>query len=226
MKIFITGSTTGLGQLAGQILFKQGHEVVLHARTKKSPMEENVPYVIGDLSKFEEVKSVAEQANEHGAFDAIIHNAGVYTSGPEELFDVNVLAPYALSTLMQRPQRMVFMSSGMHTGGSMNLNRTKCNYSDTKLFDLMLAKYFARMWPGTFINAVNPGWVPTRMGGSGAPDDLMKGAETQAWLSVSQDPQALVTGKYFFHKKQQPYNTLADSVENQEKLISYLKTFI
>lgn len=225
MKIFITGSTTGLGLLAGQMLMKDGHQVVLHARNKKSLMSETVPYVIGDFSKPGEALMVAKQANEHGPFDAIIHNAGVYTASSEELFDVNVLAPYILSTHMEKPDRMVFMSSGLQSGGSMNLDRHQCSYSDTKLFDLMLAKYFARLWPDTYINAVNPGWVPTRMGGAGAPDDLRKGASTQAWLAASEDPQALVTGKYFFHKTQQPYNALADSESNQEKLITYLKSF-
>lgn len=222
MKVFITGSTTGLGLIAGQILMQQGHEVVLHARTKNSVMKEKTLYVIGDLSKRSEVLSVADQANEFGTFDAVIHNAGVYTSGPEELFDVNVLAPYLLCTKMHRPARMIILSSGLHTGGTMNLDRAKCNYSDTKLFALMLAKHFARQWPQSFCNAVNPGWVPTRMGGAGATDDLKKGAETQAWLAVSSNPAALVTGKYFFHQQEQKYNHLADSKINQEKLIAYL----
>lgn len=224
MKIFITGSTTGLGLLAGQMLMKDGHQVVLHARSKKSHMSETVPYVFGDFSRPEEVYSVARQANQHGPFDAIIHNAGVYTASSEELFNVNVLAPYILSTHMEKPDRMVFMSSGLQSGGTMNLDRNHCNYSDTKLFDLMLAKYFAREWTDTYINAVNPGWVPTRMGGAGAPDDLVKGAATQVWLASSEDSEALVTGKYFFHKAQMPYNKLADSEANQDKLIAYLKT--
>jgi NAD(P)-dependent dehydrogenase (short-subunit alcohol dehydrogenase family) len=223
-RIFITGSTTGLGELAGQLLMKEGHEVVLHARSKSSVMKEKTQYVIGDLSKADEVRSVAEQVNKLGEFDAIIQNAGVYTSGPEELFAVNVLAPYLLSTLLKRPERMVFMSSGLHLGGSLTLDKKKCSYSDTKLFDLMFAKYFAREWPGTYINAVNPGWVPTRMGGAGAPDSLVKGAETQVWLSVSTDPSALVTGKYFHHKKEQQYNPIADSIEAQEKLIAYCQS--
>lgn len=225
MKVFITGSTTGLGQIAGQMLLTQGHEVVLHARNNNSSMKDKAPYVVGDLSQLDEVKSVAEQANAHGNFDAIIHNAGLYTDGSTELFKVNVLAPYILSTLMKRPKRMVFLSSGMHLGGSMTLDNKKCSYSDTKLFDLMLAKYFARMWPETFINAVDPGWVPTRMGGAGAPDDLMKGAETQSWLAVSNDTAALVSGKYFHHLKQSKSNPQADSLAAQDELINYLNTF-
>lgn len=224
MKIFITGSTTGLGLIAAQLLMKQGHEVVLHARSKKSSMLKDVTYVTGDLTHSEEVKSVAEQVNKIGTFDVIIHNAGVYTASSEELFAVNVLAPYILSTLIHRPERMVFLSSGMHLSGTVNLDPNKCSYSDTKLFDLMLAKWFAHEWPGTYINAVDPGWVPTRMGGSSAPDDLTQGAETQVWLATSNEPAALVTGKYFHHKKQHESNSIADDEKAQEKLIQYLRS--
>src|SRR5688572_21135959 len=125
-KIFITGSTTGLGQLAGKLLLKEGHEVVLHARSKKSiPKDLDVPYVIGDVSTLDEMKSVAQQANELGPFDAIIHNVGVYERHTEEItkdglrtmFAVNVLAPYVLSSLITHPERMIFLSSGMHLSG-------------------------------------------------------------------------------------------------------------
>ena len=86
----------------------------------------------------------------------------------------------------------------------------------------MLAEWFARNWPGTYINAVDPGWVPTRMGGTSAPDDLVKGAETQVWLATSNDPFALVTGKYFHHKQQQETNSQSESIDAQNALISYL----
>lgn len=203
---------------------KQGHEVIFHARNKNSEMKEKSQYVFGDLSKLSEVKSVAEQANAFGPFDAIIHNAGVYTTTAEELLAVNVLAPYVLSKMITQPKRMVFLSSGMHLDGVMTLDQHKCTYSDTKLFDLMLAKHFAKLWPDSFVNAVDPGWVPTRMGGASAPDDLVKGAETQVWLSVSEDKAALISGKYFHHLAERKSNPLADSEENQKNLISYLES--
>lgn len=223
MKIFITGSTTGLGLIACDMLKKAGHELVLHARNKNSPMNANSKYVIGDLSILSEIKSVAEQANTFGSFDCIIHNAGVYNSNSNTLFTVNVLAPYLLSALMTQPKRMVFLSSGMHMDGSLNLDMNNCSYSDTKLFDLMLAKYFSKLWPDSFVNAVDPGWVPTRMGGDGAPDDLAKGAETQVWLATSEDSQARVSGKYFHHLQQMKSNPIADSESAQEELVAYLK---
>jgi hypothetical protein len=84
---------------------------------------------------------------------------------------------------------------------------------------LMLSMAVTRKRPGVYSNAVDPGWVPTRMGGRGAPDDLQKGYETQVWLAVSNDDKARVSGRYFHHKKERSYNTLADDVTLQEKLL-------
>jgi NAD(P)-dependent dehydrogenase (short-subunit alcohol dehydrogenase family) len=225
MKIFITGSTTGLGLLAGQMLMEEGHEVVFHARNKNSTIDPKLNYVFGDLTKMSDVKNLAREANKLGPFNAIIHNAGVYESSSEELFQVNVAAPYVLCKLMKPAKRLVFISSGLHLGGKMVLDNHKCSYADTKLFVLMLAKHFARVWPNSLVNATHPGWVPTRMGGANAPDDLVKGAETQAWLATTSDASAMVTGKYFFHKKEQRYNPLADSTGAQASLITYLDKF-
>lgn len=245
-RIFITGSADGLGFLAGQLLAEQGHEVVLHARSElrakdvkaRLPRCEHV--VIGDVSTIKIMKNVAQQVNELGRFDAIIHNVGVGINEPRietedgltHLFAVNVAAPYVLTALIQRPQRLTYLSSGMHHGGEASFNDVQWKkrswdasqaYSDSKLFDTTLAVGLARRWPGVFVNAVNPGWVPTRMGGAGAPDNLIEGAGTQAWLAVSDEPAALVSGYYFHHKKPRPMNPLAQKSEVQEQLFSYLQ---
>jgi len=67
------------------------------------------------------------------------------------------------------------------------------------LFDTVLAFAIARRWPDVLGNAVEPGWVATKMGGPGAPDDLILGPVTQAWLAVSDDPAATVSGQLFYH---------------------------
>lgn len=229
-KIFITGSADGLGQMAATSLINEGHEVVLHARNEKRANEARaiVPgakaVLIGDLSSIDETIDLARQANEIGPFDAIIHNAGVYQVTTDVLINVNILAPYVLTSLIKMPSRLIYLSSGMHLSGSANLEslakKGRVSYSDSKLHMLMLARAIARRHPNIYSNTVDPGWVPTKMGGSGAPDDLDKGYETQAWLAVSNDAKALVTGKHFHHKGEARHNPAADDVALQDKFLA------
>ena len=176
-----------------------------------------------DLGDILETKQLAVKVNALGKFDAVIHNAGVYQAPAQEILKVNTLAPYILTCLIERPRRLIYLSSGMHLGGSAkleNLDTKRVTYSDSKLHVLMLCMAVAREWPEVYANAVDPGWVPTRMGGRGAPDDLQKGYETQAWLAVSDDEKALVTGRYFHHKKEAAHNPAADDVQLQDRLLS------
>ena len=229
-RIFITGSADGLGQMAAKSLANQGYEVVLHARNadRARHAKEKTPNAIGvvsgDLSVVDEIKKVADEANKLGPFDAVIHNAGVYQASNEEIFVVNVLAPYLLTCLIEKPRRLIYLSSGMHQGGQVNLESLlkthRVNYSDSKLYILMLAKAVARLWPDVYSNAVDPGWVPTKMGGPGAPDDLQKGYETQVWLAVSNDEKARVSGQYFYHQTIKKYNYSTDDILLQEKFLS------
>jgi NAD(P)-dependent dehydrogenase (short-subunit alcohol dehydrogenase family) len=70
-------------------------------------------------------------------------------------------------------------------------------YSESKLYVTTLAYAVARRWPDVLSNAVDPGWVPTKMGGPGAPDDFEMRFFTQTWLAVSDDPAAIVCGRYW-----------------------------
>jgi NAD(P)-dependent dehydrogenase (short-subunit alcohol dehydrogenase family) len=242
-RIFITGSADGLGQLAAKALINMGHQVVLHSRNAergkqaldKVPGAEDV--LIADLSSIEETKALALKANASGTFDAIIHNAGVYrisknsigAEGLPVLFAVNSLAPYILTGLIQKPKRLIYLSSDMHLQGNPNSdnlpvathNRSShVTYSDTKLHDVILAMAVARKWTDVYANAVDPGWVPTKMGGAGAPDSLEKGYQTQVWLAVSNDPEAKVSGRYFHHKRQDHYLPAAKNAAAQEKFLA------
>jgi NAD(P)-dependent dehydrogenase (short-subunit alcohol dehydrogenase family) len=175
-RILITGSADGLGQLSARSLAEQGHQVVLHARNaergryaqQRVPGAEHV--ISGDLSDIDATKHVAEQANALGRFDAVIHNAGVYQAPPEDIFRVNILAPYLLTCLIHKPRRMIYLSSGMHLQGRANLEHftkdsSRISYSDSKLYVVMLCMAIARTWLDVYANAVDPGWVPTKMGG-------------------------------------------------------------
>jgi len=230
-RIFITGSADGLGQLAAKALVANGHHVVLHTRSAERAEQalKNVPkgedVLTGDLADRDETKQLADRVNDLGRFDAVIHNAGVYQVSAEQIFAVNTLAPYILTCLIQRLKRLIYLSSGMHLQGrskleSFETNVDRINYSDSKLHVLMLCMAVARRWPQVYANAVDPGWVPTKMGGRGAPDDLQKGYETQVWLAVSNDEKTKVSGHYFHHQKVARHNPEADKLETQEKFLS------
>lgn len=220
-RIFVTGSTDGLGLLSAQALIARGHEVVLHARNeqRKKELSEKLAgannILTGDLSDIAAIKQLADAVNASGTFDAVIHNAGVYRTNAATLFTVNVLAPYILTSLVHPPKRLVYLCSGMHMGGREHAIKDT-SYSDSKYYLLLFCKAVARMWPDVYANAVDPGWVPTKMGGAGAPDDLEKGYETQVWLAENGN----VSGRYFFHKKEARYHTGVDDIKAQDRLLA------
>jgi NAD(P)-dependent dehydrogenase (short-subunit alcohol dehydrogenase family) len=234
--VFITGSADGLGRAAAQTLLEDGHEVVVHARNTdrlmavRDLLDRGAAAVVGDLSDLEETRGVAAQVNRLGRMDAVIHNAGVI-SGPHVL-PVNVVAPYLLTALIHRPQRLVYISSGMHRGGRASLtgmdwsgHRTTGSYSDSKLFVTTLAIAVARIWTDVFSNAVDPGWVPTKMGGTGAPDDLRLGHLTQEWLATSDDPEARTSGGYWHHQRRAEPDPAVLDRQLQDNLLDALARF-
>jgi NAD(P)-dependent dehydrogenase (short-subunit alcohol dehydrogenase family) len=235
-RVFITGSADGLGRAAAQTLLDDGHEVIVHARSMdrlaavRDLLERGAAAVVGDLSDLEETRGVAAHVNRLGRVDAVIHNAGVI-GGPHVL-PVNVVAPYLLTALIHRPPRLVYLSSSMHRGGRARLTgmdwsgrRTTGSYSDSKLFVTTLAMAVTRIWPDVFSNAVDPGWVPTRMGGPGAPDDLRLGHLTQEWLATSDDPRTRTSGGYWHHQRRAEPAPAAHDQRFQDELLGALARF-
>jgi|SRR5579871_320661 len=243
-RIFITGSADGLGRLAAQILIDEGHDVVLHARSKeRAPALADIApravgIVTGDLASAAETRALADQVNRLGRMDAVIHNAGSYgrsreatSEGHARTLTVNTLAPYLLTALIERPKRLVYLSSGMHLSAKGSLEDIDWNerrfdaslaYSESKLFVTALAFALARRWPDVLSSAVNPGWVPTKMGGANAPDDLEKGALTQTWLATSDDPEACESGGYWYHRTRQKPAPEVPDPRFQDRLIAKL----
>ena len=244
-RIFITGSTDGLGLAAARALLDDGHEVVLHARTREralavTGLEPRAGHVVTvDLSRAAEVRGIAEQVNAVGRMDAIIHNAGVYSlpdrggtpEGHASLLAINTLAPFILTALIERPDRLVYLSSGLHRGGEGSLKDidwtqrswdTAKAYAESKLHLVALAFALARRWPKVISSAVDPGWVRTKMGGPGAPVDLKTGGQTQAWLAGSDDAAAKVSGRYWHKLRQEPPASEAADTDFQDRLIAAL----
>lgn len=245
-RVFITGSSDGIGQAAAKILADRGHAVVLHARNadraasahKAVPKAEAV--LVGDLSSIAQTKKLAQEANAlgNGRFDAVIHNAGIGYGGTSSreitadkisaVFAVNTLAPYILTCSMQRPvSRLLFMSSDSHYGGDENLrNITQSHsYSDSKLHNNMLANAFSRRW-GEDIQVVSmhPGWVRTKMGGSMAPGGQDKPAKALAdWASGEGKLASLNTGAFFTPSGENSAHPGASNVSKQEELLRICK---
>ncbi len=235
-RVLITGSTDGLGRAAARVLIDEGHQVVLHARSRAraaavaglAPRAAGV--VIGDLASAAETRLLAEQVNDIGRMDAVIHNAGIYlersrgitAEGYATTLAVNTLAPYMLTALIDRPDRLIYLSSGMHQGGTGSLRDIDWTerpwsaakaYSETKLHVTALALTLARGSPDVLSNAVDPGWVPTKMGGAGA-----------AWLAVSNDAAAAVSGGYWYHRQRQTPAQEARDPAFQDQLMDRLAT--
>lgn len=230
--------------LAAWMLIERGHDLVLHghdaarsdAALAAAPGASGV--VTGDLSVLRKAREVADQANRLGRFDAVIHNAGVGYQEPRRIqtedglphvFAVNTMAPYVLTALIERPARLIYLSSGLHRGAGTGLDdllwQKRCwqgysAYSESKLHDVLLAFAVARLWPDVLSNALEPGWVPTRMGGAGAPDDLAQGHLTQAWLATGDDPLARSTGRYFYHEALREPDPVTRDEVTQEALLN------
>lgn len=241
-RIFVTGSTEGLGLAAARTLLREGHEVILHARSQERAAaladlaSRSSGVVIGDLASAAETRSLADQVNGLGRMDAVIHNAGIYSrldraetpEGHAAILAVNTLAPYILTALIERPGRLVYLSSSMHRNGAGPLrdmdwterrwDSTRA-YCESKLYVAALAFAAAQHWPDVLSNVVDPGWVPTRMGGAGAPDDLEMGHLTQTWLAVSDDPAAKVSGRYWHHRRQQAHARDISDTGFQDRLM-------
>ncbi|MFC8797855.1 SDR family NAD(P)-dependent oxidoreductase [Promicromonospora sp. NPDC057138] len=231
-RILVTGSADGLGRAAADTLLSQGHEVVVHARNPsraaalRELVDQGAQLVVGDFADRDAVRGVASELADAAPLDAVIHNAGVWSG--RAVMPVNIIAPYLLTALLPEPRRLVYLSSGSHFSGRPSVDRvdwsgrTPGSYGDSKLFVTALAAAVARLRPEVLSNAVDPGWVPTRMGGPGAPDDLELGHRTQEWLATSDDPKALTTSGYWYHQERQEPHLAAHDVTFQDRLLQAL----
>jgi NAD(P)-dependent dehydrogenase (short-subunit alcohol dehydrogenase family) len=242
-RIFVTGSTDGVGLATARALVADGHTVLAHARTAQRADEvrdqlsgvESI--LIADLASQLETIELAEQVNARGRCDAVIHNAGIGSDerrtdtvdGREHVVAINAIAPYILTALITAPQRLIYVTSGQHLNGTANVDDIDWvdrewnplqAYADSKHLESTVAYAVARLWPEVITNTMEPGWVPTKMANYDAPDDLALAHVTQDWLATSNDPEVLRSGGYYYHQRLQPANPIVADIEFQESVLS------
>lgn len=244
--VLVTGSTDGIGLETARQLLAAGHDVVAHARSdaRADDVRAALPglrdVVVGDLTSLEQTRALAAAAAALGRFDAVVHNAGVggdvsgrelTDDGMERIFQVNTVGPYLLTALLPRPDRLVYLTSGLQERGRLHLDDLQWEhrafdgmqaYSDSKLHDVVLTMAVARLWPDVLATTVDPGWIRTRMGGPSATDDVSDGAATQVWLATADDAGARVTGRYLSRFAELEPNPEATDPARQDALLERL----
>ncbi|NKY38582.1 SDR family NAD(P)-dependent oxidoreductase [Cellulomonas septica] len=245
-RVFVTGSSDGIGRETARRLIDAGHEVVGHARdaARAEELRAALPglrdVLTGDLASLAQTRALAAAIADAGPFDAVVHNAGIGGGAPERaetadgferIFQVNTVAPYVLTALAPRPARLVYLTSGLEAQGRVAFDDLQWSgrpwdgmqaYSDSKLYDVVLAFAVARLWPDVLATAVDPGWIKTKLGGPDAWDEVGDGAATQVWLATSDDAAARVSGVYLKRFEQLEANPAASDVDVQDTLLAAL----
>jgi NAD(P)-dependent dehydrogenase (short-subunit alcohol dehydrogenase family) len=204
----VTGANRGIGLEVARALAARGLAVVVAGRDvllaeegaegiRRSGGDATFAWL--DVAEPASVAACAERLRGRGvAVDVLVNNAGVYEgdkllSAPaEELrstFETNVWGAVWtcrawLPGMMERGYgRVVNVSSG--AGSFAEGLRGPAAYAVSKAALNALTVRLARECRGDVkVNAVCPGWVRTRMGGSGAPRSVEEGAETVVWLAT------------------------------------------
>ena len=170
-----------------------------------------------DVSNAEDVRRwVSEACGHFGPPSILVNNAGIYIDrgipGSEldlsivrQTMETNFYGPLRLSQmcipLMQRHKygRIVNISSQMGALSNMGSDALAYRVSKTALNAMTLILANELRGSNIAVNTVDPGWVKTDMGGSGAPRSVKQGADTAVWLATQ--PDGVPSGGYFRDRK-------------------------
>ena len=205
----VTGGNRGIGRAIATGLRDAGLDVIIAARRAEdgaqAARELGVRSVGMDL---ENTAATLKAAKQIEAVDVLVNNAGILQNtpllGPGDNFaqsmQVMLKAPYelirAFAPAMQQNRygRIVNVSSGWGSfaaglggGGAYAIAKAGLN---------ALTVRAAQDLPSFIkVNAIDPGWVRTRMGGDQAPRTVQDGADTAIWLATL--PEDGSTGGFF-----------------------------
>jgi NAD(P)-dependent dehydrogenase (short-subunit alcohol dehydrogenase family) len=226
--ILVTGANKGIGYEVAKQLAKLGHQVILTARDSTRGLEaqrklksENLDahFIQLDITDEESILQVAKKiGSEFGRLDVLINNAGISLRGDHSLLqnemsitsqiiNTNAMAQLSVTRALQafipNGGRIIMISSG---GGSMSdpVGGWSPAYCVSKSFLGAITRHLAYELSSRKIavNALDPGWVKTDMGGRSAPGSVEEGADTPVWLATA---DKISTGKFFRNRREIPW---------------------
>lgn len=239
--VLVTGATDGIGEEIARQLVARGARVIVHGRSveRAEAARERVgaaAVAVADLASFAQVRAMV--ADLEGPLDGLVNNAGIgYGTAPprgvrtedghEPTWQVNFLSAFLLTELLRerlRGGRVVHVSSGVHSSGSVDLEqpdepRHATPYAQSKIALVMLAREQGERWRdgGPAVNSCSPGWIATKMGGTGG-GSLADGADTPVWLLTEPSLDG-VTGRYFWQRREEQPNPQAEDPDARRRLV-------
>jgi NAD(P)-dependent dehydrogenase (short-subunit alcohol dehydrogenase family) len=238
--VLVTGATDGIGEEIARQLVARGVRVIVHGRSveRAEAARERVGaarVAVADLASFAQVRAMVEDLA--GPLDGLVNNAGIgYGTAPprgvrtedghEPTWQVNFLSAFLLTELLRerlRGGRVVHVSSGVHSSGSVDLEqpdepRFATPYAQSKIALVMLAREQGERWRdgGPAVNSCSPGWIATKMGGSGG-GALADGADTPVWLLTDPALEG-VSGRYFWQRREEEPNPQTEDAAARRRL--------
>jgi retinol dehydrogenase 14 len=243
--VLITGATDGIGEELARRLVQQGTLVIVHGRSRERA-EAAVERIgggeiaIADLASFAQVRTLVDDvAARFRGLGGLVNNAGIgYNTAPlrgartedghEPTWQVNFLSAFLLTLRLEEMLaagrgRVVHISSGVHSSGSVDLEqpdepRYATPYAQSKIALVMLAREQGERWRrlGVDVNACSPGWIATKMGGSGG-GSLAQGVDTPLWLLTDPGLDG-TTGRFFWQRHEEKPNPQVEDGDARARL--------
>jgi NAD(P)-dependent dehydrogenase (short-subunit alcohol dehydrogenase family) len=257
----VTGATSGIGKATATALAQMGAQVVLVARDRGrgeataaevAAAGASPPRLeIADLASMAQVRALAGRLGALERIDVLVNNAGlmagqrrVTADGLDEVFAVNHLAPFLLTSLLlgqltaAAPARVITVTSGAHAGARLDLDDPQLErgweswraYANSKLANILFTRELARRLVGTGVtaNCAHPGVVRTRFGREaglpmraavtlGRPFMLSprRGADTIVYLATSPEVAGASGGYYVKRQRREPSAAARDDATAQ-----------